>query len=171
MFNSIYGYGNPMDSLNFGNSASPLPDTNSLIWGSLSGYGERPSFNSSLNNRWVGNSQPILGFGGTPIAGTTTGGTPATPSLMDRIFGTKDQPGLGGFALGALQAGVGAGLGWKQYGLAEKTLAENRRQFELNYDAQRKLTNAQLEDRQRRRNEENPNTENYVTYMGRYGIT
>ena len=39
----------------------------------------------------------------------------------------------------------------KQYGLAKKTLEENKRQFQMNYDAQKQSTNTRLEDRQRAR--------------------
>lgn len=71
--------------------------------------------------------------------------------FMDKMIGTKDKPGWGGFALGALNAGSNIFFGMKQYGLAKQTLAENKRQFQLNYDAQKQTTNTALEDRQRAR--------------------
>lgn len=71
--------------------------------------------------------------------------------FMDKMIGNKDNPGWGGFALGALNAGSNIFFGMKQYGLAKQTLAENKRQFQLNYDAQKQTTNTALEDRQRAR--------------------
>lgn len=62
-------------------------------------------------------------------------------------------------------------LGMKQYGLAKKNFRENKRQFNLNYDAQKNLTNSRLEDRQRARIASNPN--GYMSvgeYMNKYGV-
>jgi outer membrane murein-binding lipoprotein Lpp len=47
-------------------------------------------------------------------------------------------------------------MGMKQYGLAKDTLAANKAQFERNFEAQRRTTNAALEDRQRARVASNP---------------
>jgi hypothetical protein len=44
----------------------------------------------------------------------------------------------------------------KQYGLAKDALASSKQQFNLNYDAQRTTTNAQLRDRQTARVASNP---------------
>ena len=59
--------------------------------------------------------------------------------------------GMGSLALSGAQALTGAYLGMKNYGLAKKTFNENKRQFDVNFDAQRTNVNAQLEDRQRAR--------------------
>ena len=59
--------------------------------------------------------------------------------------------GWGNLALGAASGLASTFLGMKQYGLAKQTLAENKRQFQLNYDAQKQTTNTRLEDRQRAR--------------------
>lgn len=61
------------------------------------------------------------------------------------------QQGWGMPALAVGQGLMNAWLGMKQYGLAKQTLEENKRQFQLNYDAQAKTTNSALEDRQRAR--------------------
>lgn len=50
--------------------------------------------------------------------------------------------------LGALSGLANAFMSMKQYGLAKDTFNENKRQFELNYGAQRDTTNTQLRDRQ-----------------------
>lgn len=78
--------------------------------------------------------------------------TPATQdtSWTDLLFGTKDKNGKtsGGYAaagLGLLKSGLGFYLGSKQLSQAEDALAENKRQFNLNYAAQKALTNDQLQ--------------------------
>lgn len=90
----------------------------------------------------------------------------------DTPFLTRDgNQGWGNMALGAIGGMANLYLGLKQYGLAKQQLAEGKRQFELNYDAQRKLTNSQLEDRQRARVASNPGGyESVGSYMDRNGI-
>lgn len=69
--------------------------------------------------------------------------------------GIKTQ-GLFDMGLGALQGGLGAYLGFQNLGIAKDTLAQNKRQFDLNFGAQQKLTNARLADRQAARVAANP---------------
>lgn len=59
-------------------------------------------------------------------------------------------------AIGIGQAVLGGINGNKQLGLAESQFKEGKRQFDLNYGAQRQTTNTQLEDRQRARVASNP---------------
>ena len=61
------------------------------------------------------------------------------------------QQGLGSTLLAGGQALLGGYLGLKNYGLAKKTFNENKRQFDMNWDAQRTNVNSQLEDRQQAR--------------------
>ena len=87
-------------------------------------------------------------------------------------------PGIGGFLqnyggtlLGGIQGLGNLFMGMKQYGLAKDALKESKRQFELNYDAQRKLTNARLGDRQDARRAADP--ERHMTreeYLAQYGV-
>jgi hypothetical protein len=92
-------------------------------------------------------------------------------SFSNSFFGTRDTPGWSGQTLGAVQGLGNLWMGMKQYGLAKEKLAESKRQFELNYDAQRKLTNSQLEDRQRARVASNPGAYQSVgDYMSKYRI-
>lgn len=100
-------------------------------------------------------------LGGTnPVAGV--GGGAGTPSsIWSNPLQTKLQDGstTGGWLSAGLGIAQGVGnlyLGMKQYQLAKDTLANNKEQFERNYAAQRTLTNAQLEDRQRARVSANP---------------
>lgn len=79
--------------------------------------------------------------------------------------------GWGAPAMGALQGIANAYLGLKQYGIAKDTLNENKRQFQLNYDAQKSTTNSALEDRQRARVAANPGAYQSVgDYMKKNGI-
>lgn len=101
---------------------------------------------------------------------TPLGGTPTNAQIFSDIGGTtppgggrgwnwlstRDQQGVLGPALAGAQALGSLYLGMKQYGLAKDTLAANKAQFERNFDAQRRTTNAALEDRQRARVASNP---------------
>lgn len=58
--------------------------------------------------------------------------------------------------VGAGSAILGGINGSKQLKLAQGAQKEGKRQFDLNYEAQRKTTNTQLEDRQRARVASNP---------------
>lgn len=64
--------------------------------------------------------------------------------------------GLGGLALGAASGLMGGYLGLKQLGVARDSAREAKRQFGLNYDAQRTTTNTALQDRQAARVASNP---------------
>ena len=87
------------------------------------------------------------------------------------MLGKAGQPGWGGLALGLGQGLFSGYLGLQQLGMAKKAFAENQRQFNLNYDAQRRTTNAALEDRQRARLASNPGAYQSVgDYMNQYGV-
>lgn len=93
-------------------------------------------------------------------------------SLLDSIDanGNKTQ-GYGGLALGAASGLFNGWLGMQQYGLAKDTLAQNKKQFDLNFAAQQKTTNARLEDQQRARVASNPGAYQSVgDYMKKYGV-
>lgn len=84
--------------------------------------------------------------------------------------GTKMQ-GWGGMAVGAASGLMNSFLGFQQLGMAKDAAKENRRQFNMNFDAQSKTTNAQLNDRQRARIASNPGAYQSVgDYMKTYGI-
>jgi hypothetical protein len=128
--------------------------------------------NASTNNpvaSW--NSGYDLGMGNTAGVGmpSVTGG-----GFLDRFkgwMGDSNNPGPLGVGLKTAGGLASLFMGMKQYGLAKKQIGENTRQFDLNYDAQRRTTNARLEDRQRARVASNPNE--YVSvgdYMQKNGI-
>lgn len=75
------------------------------------------------------------------------------PGFMDKMLGYRGTDGTqfsgwGGMAVGAASGLMNGFMGMKQLGIAKKSLAEGKRQFDLNFGAQRKLTNSRLEDRQ-----------------------
>lgn len=104
------------------------------------------------------------------------GGGTSNPGFMDGMTGYTQADGnqvngWGGLALGTMQGLASGYLGLKQYGLAKDQLNESKRQFQLNFDNQKKLTNAELEDRQTARVASNPNAYRSVSeYMGNNGV-
>lgn len=85
--------------------------------------------------------------------------------------GATGPNGWGNTAIGGLGVLASTFLGMKQYGLAKQTLAENKKQFQMNYDAQKQTTNTRLEDRQRARVASNAGAYQSVgDYMGTNGI-
>lgn len=139
----------------------------------------------------VGGYSPVTGYDPNDIAGLlkssgtsyksiTNAGVTAPvqtdPSFMQSMLGYTDaggqsQSGWGGLALGAIQGIGGAYMGMKQFGLAKDTLKENKRQYDQNYQAQKTLTNSQLEDRQAARVASNAGAYASVgDYMKKNGI-
>ena len=149
-----------------------IPSFTSAAWGQPPQYGLQPPSNfmnfdvgagsaptSSLSNIGLGNvgvSQPSSIWDG--ILGKTLGD------------GTKVQ-GWGSLGLGVASGVLNGWLGLQQLGLAKDAAAQNRKQFDLNYAAQTKTTNASLEDRQRARVASNSSAYQSVgDYMKKYGI-
>lgn len=134
--------------------------------GSIAGYR-----NVDLSGFTPGGSAPVLD-NVTPLnmAGT---GEPGASSLWESMLGNSKTGavGWGGLALGAAQGLGNAWMGMKQYGLAQDAFKENKRQFNINYAAQKQLTNSQLEDRQRARVASNAGAYQSVgDYMNQNGI-
>ena len=119
-----------------------------------------------------------------PVGMPNVSATPA-PSMWDGLSswmnnsgvlgktlaeGTKVQ-GWGMPALNLASGLTNAFFGQKQYQLAKDTLDQNKKQFQLNFDAQRKTTNSALADRQASRVAANPGAYQSVgDYMKQYGI-
>ena len=81
------------------------------------------------------------------------------------------QMGIIPTALNSFSGLASAYMGMKQYGLAKDELRENKRQFNMNFESQQKLTNSQLADRQKARVAFNPGFyESVGSYMGKYGV-
>ena len=100
--------------------------------------------------------------------------------MLDGIFGSMfdktDAAGIktqgwGGLALSGIQGLGNSYMAMKQYGLAEDALKEQKRQFNTNFEAQRKMTNSQLSDRQRARVASNEGAyASEAEYMKKWGI-
>lgn len=86
----------------------------------------------------------------------TPGADTFKPTFMQQAFGYKDPKtgtDFGGYAtpaLGLAQGAMKTWLGLKQLGIAEESLSFEKEAFSKQFGAQRTLTNAELESRQRR---------------------
>lgn len=107
-------------------------------------------------------------------------GTPTESSwdsFSRMLLGGKDGA-TGNTSVGMLTGGLGAAgsilngyLGLQQLQVAKDNLAFQKDSFNKNFAAQSKLTNSQLEDRQRSRNQDSPgNYESVSSYMSKYGV-
>lgn len=115
-------------------------------------------------------SVPDLGhWGGIPAVSQDRG--LMSSFLQQKYADGTTGGGYGTVGLNVLQGLGNAYMGMKQYGLAKNSLEESKKQFNLNYDAQRKTTNAALEDRQAARVASNPGGYQSVgDYMKKNGI-
>lgn len=172
-FQSLMGYG--------GGAITPAvtpPDIGTMSAKSM-GFNDLPIDPMTGQTDWLKSLQsPALT--GVDI-GAVGAGTPGMFDgmknwLTDSGFLGKTENGVtsqgwGGMALGAAQGIGNAFMGMKQYGLAKDQLAQSKKQFELNFGAQQKTTNAALSDRQTARVASNPGAYQSVgDYMKKNGI-
>lgn len=122
-----------------------------------------PLFSSDLNGAGIAaNPQPL------PAA--------STPSFMEGLTGYTKADGTkvngwGMPALGAANSLLNGWIGLEQLGVAKKSLKEQKRQFDMNWEAQKTSTNRQLADRQAQREAFNPGVaEDTASYMAKWGI-
>lgn len=130
----------------------------------------------------VGNIGPsVMGHdqvsAGMPSFTGDLGGMPALAvnpaaggSIWDNFLSKPGQQGWGGMALGAASGLFNGFLGMQQLGVAKDTLAQNKRQFDLNFGAQQKMTNSRLADRQATRVASGYSNTSVNDYMKQYGI-
>lgn len=78
--------------------------------------------------------------------------------------------GWGMPALGAANSMFQSWMGLRQLDLAKKGLNEQKRQFNMNWDAQRNSFNNQLAERQANKIAFDPNSQDVATYMAKWGI-
>jgi len=140
------------------------PSASGQDYSQMGSWGQPPVQGPQVN---VGT--PVMPNPAVPVA------PGAPPSIWDNFLGSTKNgvqtPGWGGTALGAASGLFNAWLGMKQYGVAKDSLAEGKRQFGLNFDAQRATTNSALEDRQRARVASNPGAYQSVgDYIAANGI-
>lgn len=153
----------------------------------MSGYNPMAGFNT---DPWSGNSVSAPAIAGAnpwtqfdlggylnPAASTASAAKSITdPSFMQGMIGYTNPDGTkvngwGGAALGLLQGLGSAYMGMQQYGLAKDQLQFSKDSFAKNYGAQKSITNATMEDRQRARVASNPGAYQSVgDYMAQNGI-
>lgn len=157
-YSSLSGYGGPLGS---GNYSQPGPG-----YSGMDGSGS-----------WMDTFTKPGGTGVPNIGAATPTGLPGNDMSgggpMSWLFGkgTKDSPGNLGTLMGAAGSLASGFMAMKQYGLAKDTLAQNKSQFEQNFSAQKGLTNASLEDRQRARVASNSGAYQSVgDYMSKNGV-
>ncbi|MEA2037017.1 MAG: hypothetical protein U9O94_05885 [Nanoarchaeota archaeon] len=136
----------PMQSNRFNpNSYAAMPSTGSSRYNWMQNMSLAPSA-----PEYIPNTSEVMG--GQPGPTLSNLGQPGYPSLntgkgRDSIFGL-DTLNMAGNVMG----GVGSlAKGWaalKGIGIAENELAENKRQYDQNYAAQRTTVNNQIRDRQ-----------------------
>ena len=129
-----------MDSLNVGANAAmgidvanPTPLTNPVATG---------DWTAAFTKAGIG--IPNIGARGVPGMATPD----MSANWWDGMVGTKEAPGWGGMALGVGNGLASAYMGMQQYGLARDTLNQHKAEYAANYDAQKRTTNASMEDRQ-----------------------
>ena len=105
---------------------------------------------------------------------TTLTGSGGSGSFLDSILGgSGDMSGLqmGQLGLGGVTSLLNGYLGFQNLSLAKKQYQSQLDQFNKQWDANKKLTNASLADRQAARVASNPNAYQSVDdYMKKYGI-
>lgn len=138
---------------------------------------------------WGGYTPPLMGMdqlnqsnlgvdlmGGAPQLGLGTPRGNTGSSWWDSLFDKTDANGIKtqGMAMPAISAAsalMSGILGWKQLGVQKDALKQSKKEFEMNWGAQQKTINSQLEDRQRARVASNPNAYQSVgDYMNKNGI-
>lgn len=171
-----YGYQSPGLGL-----PAPTPSVYDSMstWGapnySFNGMGNRGGLGVNPNTPAPGFQLPQTGSGfggGSTLYGPgQVGGSGAAPASDWSWLGTRDQQGVAGLALGGAQALGGLYLGMQQYNVAKDTLAANKAQFERQFQANKTMTNASLEDRQRARVAANAGAYQSVgDYMNQNGV-
>ena len=125
----------------------------------------------SLDSMSTGFTSSANSFNAAPISASSGSG-----SFLDSIlggFGGGEMSGLqmGQLGLGGVNSLLQGYLGFQNLGLAKKQYQSQLDQFNKQWDANKKLTNASLADRQAARVASNPNAYQSVDdYMKKYGI-
>lgn len=149
------------------------PQLSAMMLGNLGGAGALSSFGSDAGSG-AQNIASLFQAGQTGGAGASAGGAGGIFDSLSNVWNGDGFLGknsvLGGvdtksgmktagwapLALGLGQAIYGGIQGQRTQKLAENQFKEGKRQFDLNYNAQRDTINTNLEDRQRARVASNP---------------
>ena len=145
--------------LNWANQNNTKKPWESMDTGTSSLLNSAPMFSGGSNtvgsllggdtfdwNNWGKN------LGGSALGGGASSIGSPDRSLMSSALQQRYADGSqgGGYLTAGLGIAQGLGnawLGMKQYGVAKDSLNESKRQFGLNFGAQQKMTNMQIEDR------------------------
>ena len=130
---------------------------------------DQGSMSPSLDSMSTGFTNSANTFNNTSI--TSSGGSGSFPDSI--LGGMGDMSGLqmGQLGLGGVTSLLNGYLGFQNLGLAKKQYQSQLDQFNKQWDANKKLTNASLADRQAARVASNPNAYQSVDdYMKKYGI-
>lgn len=130
---------------------------------------DQGSMSPSLDSLGTGFTNSANTFNNTSLTGSGGSG-----SFLDSILGgTGDMSGLqmGQLGLGGVTSLLNGYLGFQNLSLAKKQYQSQLDQFNKQWDANKKLTNASLADRQAARVASNLNAYQSVDdYMKKYGI-
>ena len=130
---------------------------------------DQGSMSSSLDNMSTGFTNSANTFNNTSLTGSGGSG-----GWLDSILGGNgDMSGLqmGQLGLGGVNSLLQGYLGFQNLSLAKKQYQSQLDQFNKQWAANKKLTNASLADRQAARVASNPNAYQSVDdYMKKYGI-
>lgn len=130
---------------------------------------DQGSMSPSLDSLGTGFTNSANTFNNTSLTGSGSSG-----SFLDSILGgTGDMSGLqmGQLGLGGVTSLLNGYLGFQNLSLAKKQYQSQLDQFNKQWAANKKLTNASLADRQAARVASNPNAYQSVDdYMKKYGI-
>lgn len=130
---------------------------------------DQGSISPSLDSLGTGFTNSANTFNNTSLTGSGGSG-----SFLDSILGgAGDMSGLqmGQLGLGGVTSLLNGYLGFQNLSLAKKQYQSQLDQFNKQWDANKKLTNASLADRQAARVASNPNAYQSVDdYMKKYGI-
>lgn len=152
----------------YGNTGASNAQNVASLYGATGGS----SFGSDVGSSTTSGMQAASG------GGMFSGLTDLLGGIFNKqsAFGGTDAKGLttkgwAPLALGAGQAILGGIQGLQAQKLAQNQFKESKRQFDLNYGAQRQSTNTQLEDRQRARVASNPGAyESVSSYLDKNRI-
>lgn len=136
----------------------------------LAALSSNPEIAAALNNPAVSAAAAV------PAAGSSAWGGISDWLDNSGVLGKKlaDGTQIQGWGMPAL--GLASGLtnayfGYQQLGVAKDSLEQQKKAFQLNFDAQKKTTNAALADRQNARVASNPGAyASTANYMKQYGI-
>lgn len=136
-----------LDNSNF-DSTQGLNFSSLKSAGNSLGYSGIDTQVDTQSGNW-GNWSNLGGMSDSQIAAGLSGGTSDSSTLSKLLFGSKDSnenvtAGYANTGLNLLKSGLTFYLGSQQLSQAEDALSENKRQFNLNYDAQKAIVNDQL---------------------------